>query len=165
MPPLSKIVGGSLFAYYPDHAAFSIETAEFAAQFSLGDTGSIPIPAFPLIGDSISCNAILFGGQTLGFGFVDWAGYPPKKLWFEGMMVFKSASKILIPSLPANGAIHLSTSFDLSGDLIAYPSDPSVNPPPKTFEYKLVGKGMVTLRLNQPLMGQRRVTSYFYQFM
>jgi hypothetical protein len=164
MPPLSTVVGGSLFAYYADHADFTLETKEFAAQLSLGDTGSIPIPALPFNGTTINCSAILAGGQTLRFGFVDFAGHPHQKLWFEGTLHFDAEQSILVPALPATGAIHLSTGFSLSGNLIAYPSDPFVDPPPKTFEYLIRGKGTVTVRLTEASGGQRRVTSYFYQF-
>jgi hypothetical protein len=164
MPPLSTVVGGSLFAYGHDYADFTLETTHFAAQFSLGDTGSIPIPAIPFIGTSINCDAILAGGQTLRFGFVDWAGHAHQKLWFQGTLTFNAESLIHVPSLPATGPIHRSTPFNISGNLVAFPSDPFVDPPPKTFEYKLVGKGKLTVRLAEATGGVRRVTSYFYQF-
>jgi hypothetical protein len=163
-PPLAKVVGGSLFAYSPDHADFTLETAEFVAQFQLGDTGSIKLPLKPPIGSSFDCDAILFGGQTLRYGLVDHAGHAHEKLWFEGTLSFTTEIHIQVPSQPPSGPIHLSTPFTFSGDLLAFTSDPFVDPPPKTFEYKLVGKGIVTVRLTQPFGPLRKVTSYFYQF-
>jgi len=163
MPALSTVGGGSLFVYGPSFADFTLDTTHFGAQISLGDSGSIVVPTFVVIGTSMSCDAMLAGGQTLRFGFVDWAGHAPQKLWFQGTLTFNAESPIHVPSLPA-AAIHRSTSFDFSGNLVAFPSDPWVDPPPKTFEYLLRGKGKVTVRLNEPTGGVRRVTSYFYQF-
>jgi hypothetical protein len=164
MPPLATVVGGSLFVYYPDWADFTLETTAFAAQFNLADSGSVPLPAVPFIGTSLSCSANLAGGGTLAYGFVDFAGHAHQKLWFEGSLVIKTELSIPIPALPKVGPIHLATPFTLTGTLRAYPSDPTVDPPPKTFEYTLSGKGNVTVRLTEPVGVQRKVTSYFYQF-
>ena len=127
--------------------------------------GSISVPGSAILGTSISCHGVLAGGQTLNFGFVDFAGLAHQKLWFEGTLTFNADVPIHVPSLPAKGAIHRSTSFIFSGNLIAYPSNPWVDPPPKTFEYDLAGKGKVTVRLNEPAGGTRKITSYFYQFL
>jgi hypothetical protein len=164
MPPLATIVGGSLYAYVAGQADFTLETAEFAAQFSLGDAGSIALPLFVSNGSSFGCNATLSGGGTLRYGFVDFAGAGHQKLWFEGLLLFTTKSFIKVPSLPASGPIHLATTFTITGSLIAFPSDPWEVTPPKTFEYKLIGQGKVTARLTEASGGQRRVTSYFYQF-
>jgi hypothetical protein len=164
MPPLSTVGGGSLFVYGPDYADFTLDTTYFAVQFSLGDSGSVAVPSLAFNGTSFSCDAILAGGQTLRFGLVDWAGQIRQKLWFQGTLTFSAESPIHVPNLPATGAIHRSTAFNLTGNVIAYPSDPFVDPPPQTFEYLLRGQGTVTVRFTEPSGGQRKVTSFFYQF-
>src|SRR6185369_1232996 len=94
MPALSTVGGGSLFVYGPSFADFTLDTTHFGAQISLGDSGSIVVPTFVVIGTSMSCDAMLAGGQTLRFGFVDWAGHAPQKLWFQGTLTFNAESPI-----------------------------------------------------------------------
>jgi len=163
VPPLSKIVGGSLFAYAQNGNDFAIETNDFAVQFSLGHTHGIHLPLAPQIGTSIDCSATLAGLQALRTGYADFNSEWFVPVWYDGSLHI-SAGSVLIPSAPAT-PIRLQTSFKISGTLIVYKSDPSVNPPPPAwFQYQIVGKGHVTARLTAPIASDRRVTSYFYQF-
>jgi len=64
MPPISAIVGGSLFAYAPGGSEFAFETNEFAVQFSLGLTDGIHLPLAPHMGTSINLSATLAGRKA-----------------------------------------------------------------------------------------------------
>jgi hypothetical protein len=162
MPPIktSKIIGGSLFVAGPTRVTFAIETNEFALQFKLADTGSILIPHVTSSGMTLNCSANL-SGDSLGFGVVDFGGQVFAKRWYAGSLVIK-AVPVVVPG--GAGPVRVATTFKLTGNLIAYPSSPVVDPPPPTFQYKLTGHGTVTTRLGAPISTARDVTSYFYDF-
>jgi hypothetical protein len=163
MAPFSKIVGGSLFAQSVNANDLALETNDFAAQFALGHTPGIHLPLAPQIGTSINCSAVLAGRQALRMGYADFGGQSFQKMWYDGALTI-TAGSVLVPSLPAQ-PIRLIAAFKISGNLVAYPSDPAVNPPPPaSFQYNLTGAGNVTVRLTAPVGAIRHVTSYYYLF-
>jgi hypothetical protein len=163
MPPLSVIVGGSLFAYAPSANDFALETNEFAVLFYLRHTPGIHLALGPQIGTSIDCSAKLAGRLTLGTGYADFGGQWSVKVWYDGTLDL-TAGSVLIPNLPAT-PIRLTAPFTMSGTITAYQSDPSLNSAPAPwFQYTVTGAGHVTARLTAPIGPVRNVTSYFYQF-
>jgi len=163
MPPISTIVGGSLFAYAPGGSEFALETNEFAVQFSLGLTDGIHLPLAPQMGTSINLSATLAGRKALNTGYADFDQNWFVKVWYDGSLEIKAGS-VLIPSVPTT-PIRLQAPFKISGTLTVFKNNPAVNPPPPPwFQYNVSGVGTVTVRLTKPIGSDRKVLSYFYQF-
>ena len=111
-------------------------------------------------GSSLSCSANI-SGDDLGYGVVDFGGRSYAKRWYAGSLVI-SAVSVIVPN--GGGPVRVSTTFKLTGTLIAHPSSPVVDPPAPTFQYKVSGHGTVVARLSAPIGTSRDVTSYFYDF-
>lgn len=163
MSVVRHITGGSLFVYQTQSSDFLLEGTDFAIHFSLGDLGSISMPAMGGPGAHISLSGMLAGDQTLRFGVVDYGGQVYPQLWFTGALNVH-ATAYTVPA-SSNRPVHHTSRFTLDGTLQAYLNNPAIgNPGPAVFDLQLKGKGKVTVRMSAAVSNVRSVTSYYYLF-
>ena len=163
MPTLVKVSGGSLYFYGPIGFAFNLRTPAFHAQLNLSDSGGFPLSPSLAPGSSYTLHGIL-AGSSLGTGPVDINGQVYPQLWFGGTLSF-TAKPFIVPTTNPASALARVTAFKMSGNLVAYPTNPLVDIPAPVFNYNIAGSGSVSTRMTAIIGGvSRDVTSFFFSF-